>query len=217
MRRLALVLSLLLVPSALAFAQHDEHDGHGEDVAADAHAEEGGHHGGHLSIGEALGLTELQGAIVNFSLLLLGLVYFGGRKVRASLEERRDRVATELAEAKRLREEAEAKYALYQKRLISLDAELDTIRQEMIKAGEAERDRLVADAEKKAASMRREAEFLVDQRMKQLREDLSRETVQAAIAAAEKVLREKTTADDQARLSKAFLSQIGTAAKEGRA
>jgi hypothetical protein len=129
MRRLALVLSLMLVPSALAFAQHDEHEGHGEEVAADAHAEEGGHHGGHLSIGQALGLTELQGAIVNFSLLLLGLVYFGGRKVRASLEERRDRVATELAEAKRLREEAEAKQrALPEAASSRLDDELDAIR-----------------------------------------------------------------------------------------
>ena len=67
-----------------------------------------------------------------------------------------------------------------------------------------------------AAGMRREAEFLVEQRMKQLKEDLSREAVAQAIAAAEKVLREKTTPDDQARLSKAFLSRIGTVAKEGR-
>ena len=216
MRSLLLMLSLLLVP-AFASAQHEEHAEHGDEhTETAAEGQDQGGHGHFLSFSEALGLTELQGALVDFSLLLLILVYFGGRKIRAALAARRDQVASELEEAKRLKEEAEAKHALYQKRLVSLDAELDTIRAEMIKAGEAERDRLVAEAEKKAASMRRESEFLVEQRMKQLKEELSREAVAAAISAAEKVLREKTTAEDQARLSKAFLGRIGTIAKEGR-
>jgi F-type H+-transporting ATPase subunit b len=213
MRTFALVLCLCAVP-AFALAQHEEeHVEAYADVAAEG--EHGGHHG-HPTAAEALSHKELQGAILNFTILVIALVYFGGKKIRTALEARRDQVASELAEAKRLKEEAEAKHALYQKRLVSLDAELATIREEMIKAGEAERDRLVAEAEKKAASMRREAEFLVDQRMKQLKEDLSREAVAQAIAAAEKVLREKTTPEDQARLSKAFLSRIGTVAKEGR-
>lgn len=222
MRTLLLTLSLALVP-AYALAQQDGHDGHDAhqdlDGAHEAHGDEHGAHGGHggrLSAAEALQVRDVQGALVNFTLLVLAFVYFGGKKIRAALEERRDRVAAELAEAKRLREEAEAKHALYQKRLLSLDAELESIREDMIKAGEAERDRLVAEAEKKASSMRREAEFLVEQRMKQLKEDLTREAVVAAIAAAEKVLAEKTTPDDQARLSKAYLARIGQVAKEGR-
>jgi F-type H+-transporting ATPase subunit b len=220
MRTFALLLSLMLVPSAFALAQHDEHAGH--DHAEGAAVEEGhehadaGHHEGHPTLASVLGLTELQGAIVNFSILILILVVYGGRTVRTSLEARRDRVASELAEAKRLKEAAEATHALYTKRLVSLDAELETIREEMIKAGEAERDRLVAEAEKKAAGMRREGEFLIEQRMKQLKEDLTREAVAAAIAAAEKVLREKTTPEDQKRLSKAYLAGIGAVAKEGR-
>jgi F-type H+-transporting ATPase subunit b len=213
MRTLLLLLSLTLVPS-LAMAQHEEHADEGS--VQDADGAEGETHGHHPSIGEALGLPRVQGALLDFTLLMILLVYFGEKKIRTALEARRDQVASELAEAKRLKEEAEAKHALYQKRLVSLDAELEQIRAEMIKAGEAERDRLVAEAEKKAASMRRESEFLVEQRMKQLKEELSREAVAAAIGAAEKVLREKTTAEDQARLSKAFLSRIGTIAKEGR-
>ena len=39
---------------------------------------------------------------------------------------------------------------------------------EMIKAGEAERDRIVAQAEEKAARMRKDTNFLIEQQIKQL-------------------------------------------------
>ena len=45
-------------------------------------------------------------------------------------------------------------------RLEKLDQEMVEIRGDMIKAGEAERDRIVAQAEEKAARMRKDAGFL---------------------------------------------------------
>lgn len=97
-----------------------------------------------------------------------------------------------MAEAARLKAEAEAKQREFQSRLERLDDELDAIRTDMVKAGEAERDRIVAEAEKKASRIRKDADFIA-QRFKQLREDLTKEAVESAMVAAEAVLREKAT------------------------
>ena len=85
----------------------------------------------------------------------------------------------------------------------------------MVKAGEAERDRIVAEAEKKASRLRKDAEFLIAQRFKLLREELSREAVESAVAAAEAVLRDKANPTDQTRLADAYLARLNEVAAEG--
>jgi F-type H+-transporting ATPase subunit b len=94
-----------------------------------------------------------------------------------------------------------------------LDQELAQIRKDMISAGEKERDRIVADAEHKASRMRKEAQFLIEQQMKQLRSDLTRDTVEAAIAAAEQLLVKATTSYDQQRIAQEYLASLDQNAK----
>ena len=122
---------------------------------------------------------------------------------------RRDEIQESLEEAQRLKKAAQAKHAEYQSRLDKLDSEIDTLRAEMVKAGESERDRIVADAEEKADRMRREAGFVIDQQLKELRKTLTEETVQASIKSAEALLGSSTSAADQDRLAKSYLDKLG--------
>jgi F-type H+-transporting ATPase subunit b len=101
-------------------------------------------------------------------------------------------------------------------RLEKLDQEMVRLRAEMVKAGEAERDRIVAQAEEKAARMRKDTQFLIEQQMKQLRKDLTREAASAAVLAAQELLQEKTTADDQDRLAEAYLDRLDEVIEERR-
>ncbi len=78
----------------------------------------------------------------------------------------------------------------------------------MISAGEKERDRILAEAEHKAARMRRESEFLIEQQAKQLRADLLREATESAVTAAEQLLIKSTTNFDQQRLAQEYLSSL---------
>ncbi|MFW6049593.1 MAG: hypothetical protein ACODAU_00385 [Myxococcota bacterium] len=222
MRRWAVAFGLSFVLVAgTASAQHDEiYDEAGEGaeelgVDTDGPPDEVGHGEHEASAGDVFRLTnyEFWGPVVNFLAVLLIVVAFAGPKVRSYLVERRREIAQGLDEAQRLKAEAEAKYEEYATRLDKLDQEMERIRQEMIKAGEAERDRIVAEAEAKAARMRRETGFVIEQQMKQLREDLTREAVQAAVDAAEKVLKEKITADDQQRLAEQYLEIVGQEVK----
>lgn len=168
------------------------------DQAAEAH---GAHEGGVDS-------TALLASFVNFALLLALFSYLFRGKLQAFLRERRAAVEQALAEAARLKAEAEIKHREYSERLAKLDQELAQIKAEMIAAGKSERDRIVAEAEQKAARMRREAEFIVEQHAKQLRADLTREAAEAAIGAAEQLLLRATTTYDQQRLAQEYLAAL---------
>src|SRR5690606_6674837 len=113
-----------------------------------------------------------------------------------------------MEEARRLKAEADVKYAQYSERIDNLDAELERLREELRRSGMDERDRIVGEASRKAEKMREEARFLIDQQMKQLRQDLTREAIEAAVAAAELVLTQGTTPQDQERLAKDYLGTI---------
>lgn len=208
LRILALASAYTLSVPAGALAQ--------QIVEHEEQLEEDGRHGvhGEVTLGEAVSTTEFLGSVVNFLLLVAILVIFARRPLGNFLASRRKQIEEGLAEARRLKEAAEKKYREYNERLQRLDRELEKIRKEMVAAGEAERDRIVAEAEAKAARMRRDAEFLIEQQMKQLRVDLTREAVEAAVAAAEQVLRQATSASDQQRLAQQYLERLAAEAKE---
>lgn len=144
-------------------------------------------------------------------IMLIGVLMFLYRKFGGgeALKNRRREIAEGLEEAKRLKDAAEAKYKEYEERMAKLDQELEAMRAEMISAGKKERDRIVQEAEAKGARLRKEAQFLVDQQLKQLKVDLTREAVEAAIKTAEQVLSEKMTPADQQKLARDYLDRLG--------
>ncbi|MBV9948132.1 MAG: hypothetical protein JOZ69_14855 [Myxococcales bacterium] len=147
--------------------------------------------------------------LINFGILAAGYYYLGRKPIAAALQQRRDGVAREIEEAARMRQEAEARAKVYQAKLAKLDEEVRTTREALIRAGEAERDRIVADAEATAERMRKDAQFLVEQEMKQIRQDLWRETLQAAITTAEDLLKRRVSMGDQERLAEDYLADLG--------
>jgi F-type H+-transporting ATPase subunit b len=194
-----LPIAVMLLLPALGLAQE-----HGE-----AHGAEHGEHGG-------WDVNGIVASFVNFFVLIGLFVFLFKDKLRSFLKERRAAIEVELNEAARLRAEAEAKHKEYSERMAKLDQELAQIKREMIAAGEKERDRIVADAEEKASRMRKEAEFIIEQQMKQLREDLKRETGEAAVEAAEQLLMKATTSFDQQRLAQEYLAAMQKGSGDGK-
>lgn len=193
-RSLLPVITVLLVP-ALAFALD------GEVAHEDAHG--GGEHGEH-----GWDTTGLIASFVNFAILIGVFVHLFKDKLTSFLRERKAEVADALNEAAKLKAEAEAKHKEYTERMAKLDQELAQIKQDVIAAGIKERDRIMAEAEHKAARMRQEAHFLVEQQVKQLRGELAREAVEGAVAAAEALLLKTTTSYDQQRLAQDYLNAL---------
>ena len=148
--------------------------------------------------------------LVNFGILAAGYYLLARKPVAAALQSRRDNIAKEIEEAERMRKEAEERAKLYQAKLASLEVEVKAAREALVHAGEAERDRLVSEAEAKAVRMRKDAEFLVEQELKQIRQDLWKDTVDAAVSAAEDLLKKRVTPADQERLAEDYLAELAS-------
>lgn len=149
--------------------------------------------------------------LINAGILFFAYYKFGKKPIGDGLKERHDSVAKELAEAARIKQEAEERADEYKSKLERLEEELQQIKADIIKAGEADRARIVREAEEKAERMKKDAQFLLDQELKQLRNDMIAFTAEAAIAAAESVLKSKVTPADHDRLADEFLKDVGKA------
>lgn len=200
-------------------------------VTAEANPEEGGFHRPESINWTGIGGTVVHhehghevvgprpppfvGPIINFAILLL-LGYLAlTRSINPSLQSRRAAVESEIAEAKRLHDEAQTMHAEVTAKLASLDAEIETLKSQFVAAGEAERDRIVAEAQARVERMRTDGAATIDQEVKNLREELRREAVLAAASAAEKTVRASIGADDQRRLADDYLANLEAAGSEG--
>lgn len=155
------------------------------------------------------------GPIVNFAILLVLGYMAVTRSINPSLMARRASVESEIAEAKRLHDEAQAMHAEVTSKLGSLDAEIAALKAQFTAAGEAERDRIVAEARARVERMRADGTATIEQEMKNLREDLRREAIIAATAAAEATVRSSIGADDQRRLADEYLAGLEASGTEG--
>jgi F-type H+-transporting ATPase subunit b len=148
--------------------------------------------------------------LINFGILAAMYYLFGRKGIATALQQRRDNIAKEIEEAERMVREAEERAKSYQAKLKRLEEEAKSARETLARTGEAERDRIVKEAEAKAERMHRDAEFIVEQEMKQIRQDLWRDAVDAAVGAAEQMLKKRVTPADQERLADDYLSDLGS-------
>jgi F-type H+-transporting ATPase subunit b len=147
--------------------------------------------------------------LINFGLLLIILGKWGWPVAKKLAEDRHDQIKTQLDEAAALRDKAEQKLAEYETRIKDVDVEIKALVDGIRKDAEADKVRILAAAEAQAAQMKRDAELRIAAEIEQARAQLTQEVTAAAIAATEKIVKDKATPDDQKKLVSAFISNIG--------
>ena len=145
-------------------------------------------------------------------LIFLGLIVYlkvPGMMAK-SLDDRADQIRNELAEAKRLREEAPHLLAEYQRKRKEAEAEAAHI----VAAAEREAEMLTAEAKKKTEEFVANRTALSEQKIKQAEADAMKAVrsaaVDLAIAAAETVLAKQADAKVQSELFGNAVSQVKT-------
>ena len=146
--------------------------------------------------------------VLNF-VILMGLLWKyllpAGQKMAA---ERHDLIDSALKEAAKLRDQAKAKLAEYEARVKNLDAEIAKLVEGIRADAEGDKARILEQAQQQAATMKREAEQRIQAEIELARTALTKEVTLAASAAAEKLLKEKVTADDQRGLVATFIKNV---------
>ena len=146
--------------------------------------------------------------VLNFLLLMGLLVWKGGPIVRNLAAERHDQIKNALDEAAKLRQQAADKLAEYEGKLADADTQIKTLVDGMKKDAEADKARILENAERQAAQMKKDAETRIAAEIELARAQLTREVTAAAAAATEKLLREKMQPADQATLVGNFISNV---------
>ena len=148
-------------------------------------------------------------ALVGLVLFFVLIAYLKvPRMLNASLDERADNIRDELAEAKRLREEAQ--HLLAESQRTRKEAEADAAN--IIASAEREAAALTAEAKVKTEEFVARRTALSEQKIKQAETDaigaVRSAAVDIAIAASQKLIAEKTTAAAKAKLFKSAVGEV---------
>lgn len=147
---------------------------------------------------------------INFIIYAGILYFFALPAVRGFLRSRREEVVVTMAQASAKKQQAEALVAEYRAKLAGVDEEVRSIHTSFQREAEADRDKLLREAETLAAKIRDDAHFLSEQEMKAARQSIREEMAERAAATARDLVQKNISAADQARLAQDFIQSIGS-------
>jgi len=208
----------LLLAGTSARAEEEIHGGVGSartDTAAE-HVE--AEHGEHEEEGApSIDPKKLGLQFLNFGVLVFILVKFGGGAINKMLKSRHEQLKADLASASELRAAAEAKLKKQEARLATLENEIADMRRNLKAEAEAEKARLIAASEERAARIKAETTFLIEQQVRDADQRLRRESADAALKIAEEILKKSIGAADQQKLLETFVGDVERRPDAGRA
>jgi F-type H+-transporting ATPase subunit b len=146
--------------------------------------------------------------VLNFALLLFILMKYGGPAAKNAAASRHDQIKTALDEAAKLRKQAADKLAEYESRLKDADSEIKKLVEGMRADAEADKARILENASRQAALMKKDAEQRIAAEIEYARAQLTKEVTAASAKATEELLKKKMVPSDQQKLVTSFISDI---------
>ncbi len=163
--------------------------------------------GGHADSGVLL--KDFLWRILNFSCVVAILVYFLRKPLKKGLVGRTEEIEKALAEAKKAKEEAEAKFAEYDRKLDQATEEIAEISEAIRREGELEKQKIIANAKEMAVKIEQDAEKAAELEVAKARKELQQEAAVLAVELAEKMLQKNFTKDDDTRLVDEYMQKVG--------
>ncbi len=145
---------------------------------------------------------------INFILLLLLLIFLLRRPLKDFLASRSKEIAEKIERFAREKQEAQGQLLQYQKRLEVIQKEMETLIASLKEEGEMARKKIIEEARAASARMDQVARLVGSQEFTRAKEALREETVRLAGEWAEKLIRERLTPQDQARMVHRYIQQM---------
>lgn len=159
--------------------------------------------------GDAAQLRNLLLRIVNFALLVAGLVWvFRKFKVIPMLSGSVEAVRKGLDEAEAAGREARERLAEAEARMARLQAEVGELLATARAEAEREKQAILADAGREVEKIRREAQVALRQELKKVQEELSSEMASSVVRLAEEILRREIRPEDQKAFVRDYLKEL---------
>jgi F-type H+-transporting ATPase subunit b len=151
---------------------------------------------------------------INFSIFAYLLVRLAKKPMSEALVNRRKSIMSDIDNASKLRSEAEKRLDEYEDRFEHLEDQLELLTKEYAEQSKREKERILAEAEQQRERMRRDAEFRVEQELKEAQQQLLHQAVDNAVEAAEELIRKSVGARDLEASADAYLASLGAAYRE---
>ena len=168
--------------------------------AADLWAAGGGEKGGFSS--------QVIWQIISFVLLIVLLSRFVKKPLAAFLSRRQAEVQNAIEQSARKKEEAEVLLAEWQRKVDSLNREIQDLHQRIRAEGEAEQKKIVSRAKEEGEKIRQQAGVIAEQELGKARAALKKEMVDLSVELAEKLLKEAIQPQDQERLIREYIGKV---------
>jgi len=173
-------------------------------------AQEAGHSGGSPIFSVDIGLAVWTWVLFGLTLFILAWKVFPA--IAGGLEERQRKIQDSIDEAAEDREEARRLLERHRRELAEARKEAQAILAEGREAGERLREEILEEARQEQAKLLERTRREIEREHARLAADVRREAVDVALAAAERLLRERLDAEDDRRLVEEYVSRLGSVA-----
>ncbi|NOX80341.1 MAG: ATP synthase F0 subunit B [Deltaproteobacteria bacterium] len=146
---------------------------------------------------------------VNFIALMIILIKFLAKPIGSGIAGRQQHVKEELEDLKAKRDEAERSYKEFEARLAGMEKEMESVVEKAIAQAENEKIRIIADAERMAEDIKRQAKAAVQAELVKTRRMLRDEVADQAAAMAEELIVKNLTPADQVAITEQYLDRVG--------
>jgi F-type H+-transporting ATPase subunit b len=149
----------------------------------------------------------------NFLLFAGALGYFLYKHGGPFFRTRTEQIRRGITEASKLREEAEARYALMERRLANLGDEIENLRRTAREESAAEGERIRQETRKDLQKIHAQAELEIAAAGKAARQELRAYAAELAVSVAKQRIRERITPELDDRLVQATVGQLARSAE----
>ncbi|MFH1491153.1 MAG: ATP synthase F0 subunit B [Pseudomonadota bacterium] len=202
----AAALALCLQGTAMA-AETTSGKGHG---AAQESVKDGAPEGGHGKVDRTGDLLDLLYRFINFALLVI-ILGWGFKKagVKDFLAARIDEIRKKMDDLKREKKSSEETYQELDKKLKAFEEEKRQLLEGYRKEGEAEKERIIAEANLRVKQIIEQAELTIQQEMQSAKNRLKMEIVELAAQKAREIISETISEKDRDLLADDFIERVG--------
>ncbi len=145
---------------------------------------------------------------VNFIVLAVAVYIVWKKVISGLLTKRRDGITQAMADAKAAKEAAEAKEAEYETKLSMIEGRIAEIHREFEAEGEAEKKRILAEAEAAAVKIAEQARLTAEHEVKKAKAEIRAEIAALTVRMAEELLSRELKPEDQEKLVKGYLENL---------
>ena len=146
---------------------------------------------------------------LNFFLFAAIIYKLTAKPVRNALNQKEEQIKTTLEDLEKEKRLTRQKFLEYEAKLAQLDKEKEKIIKEFIVAGEAEKKRIIEEANKMAEQIKEGAKRAAVQEAKMAKEELRAEIAEMATKMAEDIIKENFKTEDQKKIVEEYLAKMG--------